>query len=408
MPADNFLPWSTGYVHYPGSSGYTAGGSSPSIYPSFWNAGTGTSVSSNPALPGFDQFGRYKPGVQFPTVGPYANLAGVSPASGMGGAAGGYNPAQAPGYNPYWTVSNIKSQPIADQVSSFLGDLTTMRGQNPGALAQSLTTAANPNFAQYLKEDVGAAGAYFNGDIQKQLDTLRTQRRNAYSVANELAKGDASRLLALGRMAQGGAATPGTSSYFNQQALNAATQLNAQAGLDDANQAAQNFQYLQGAKLGLLGSRANLTNSDIQRQLMPSQVNAQWFNNMLASLGALNQVQQSNTFYGLGGGPPVQQINPYAALGGQFNPGEQRGVMPQESYSPDARYAIPQASPRAQLAAPPVQYKTVNVYQPPLAAPMYPIWGNGAALDAPQNLPITGPNTGYDYNPLLLDPNIYA
>lgn len=293
----------------------------PSLYAYSWNPTLGAVQSGNPAWQGYDNFGRWNGGA---AAGPWAGFASAAPTGGysqtplpgMGGSTpgtfSGYNPGAQPGqgFNPYFTVSNVKSPEIQGLINTTIGDWNTLRGLNPTNVVQTALQGQNPQWQQFMQQDLGAATGYYDGTVQGELDKLRALRAGAYDNAVNRQMGDLSRVLALNRMGQGGPATLGMGSYLTKQALDSAAGLRVQQGLDDAQTAANNYNMLQQAKLGLMGQRGNLLNQDIQRQLLPSQVGANWFNTMAGGLGGLAQLQLANNFYGLGGNPSMTPAVP--------------------------------------------------------------------------------------------------
>lgn len=397
--------------NYPGSSGYVTGGQFPSIYGSYYDHATGRVRSNNPySQVSFNGVPQVVPNVTVNGVNPYSQLWGgtqsvnSTPASGVKaqllgapaapGAGGGYNP-DAPvgaGYNPFFTVANTKSPELAAPINQLLGDWQTLRGLNPTNLVTDAMAKANPDYQKYLSQETGAVSQYYNGDVQKALDALRAQRGAAYQTATDRALGQLSRVLATNQMAQGGGGTVGTGSYISKQALDTAANLNAQSALDQAQQAYQDYNQVLQGQIGLAGQRGNLTTADITRQLLPSQVGANWFNSLVQALGPVAAMQLQNTFYGLGGQQP----------GGVYVQGG--GVPNSTPVAPMTRPQIPvgAANPVPQLLGTPgnpnvvTQYQ--NVQQGALADPYYGWWGGAG--------PSTNPySPGYGtVPPQMLDP----
>lgn len=382
VPANNF--WSPfAPVHFPGSSGYVTGDQNPSIYGISWDPVNRRVVSNDPRIPGYDVSGRMKGSFQLPTapnangVNPYSALpGGYNPVGlpGVGGnnpanvngtrAALGYNPTAAPGqgYNPFFTVANEKDPIVAAQLAQILGQYNALQGLNPTQVVTDAMKAADPAYKQYLGQETGAVSQWFpstpggTSPVQAQLDALAAKRAAAYQTATGRAMDAASAQRALQQMKMGGAGTVGDSSYLQKLGLDTNANLMAQEGLDAAQQARADFMTVMGGQQANLGTRAGLTTNDIQRQLLPSQVGANWFNQMLAGLSPIMQMQLMNNFYGLGqagqsagvsfpgvgstvggggGGMAVRNSMPIQPYQPQFNPyqGMRRPTAPAQPFN---------------------------------------------------------------------------
>jgi hypothetical protein len=241
---------------------------------------------------------------------------------------GGYNPTAAPGagFNPFFTVQNQKDPQIAAQINQILAQYNDLQGLNPTSAVQAAMKTADPAYKQYLAQETGAVGQWFpttaggKSDIQTQLESLAARRAAAYQTATNRAMDALSRQQAIQQMNMGGAGTVGSSSYLQKQGLDTAAGLQVAQGLDAATQARNDLMTLLGGQQANLGTRAGLTTGDIQRQLLPSQVGANWFNQMLAGLGPIAQMQLANNFYGLGQAGQSPGVT-FPGMGGSGAPG---------------------------------------------------------------------------------------
>ena len=364
-------PWST--VHFPGSSGYVAGDRNPS-YTIAWDPVNRAVRSNDPRVAGYDPFGRLKSASVVPSAAamaqqggnPYAQI--LSPTTGyappastptinMGGSAApraellgtGYNPTAAPGqgYNPFFTVANTKSPELATEINRLLGDMSGLRALNPTDAISTAMSEKAGDYQRFLSEDVGAVDDWYDGDVAAALKDLRAQRSQAYANATDRSMDELSRVLALNQMAMGGAGTVGTGSYLTKQALDTAANLEVQRALDDAQQGRADYGTLLEGQQRNLGVRSGLTTQDIQRQLLPSQVGADWMRTLIQSFAPLANLQLGNTFYGLGGGQGGTTIPNISGTGGlPFIP-IQQPPMNSPMISPYGTAAMaPQAAPQ--------------------------------------------------------------
>ncbi len=353
VPANQFWSPYSAPVHYPGSSGFITGDTFPSPYGISWDPINRRVVSGDPRIAGYDPFGRVKapPGGYNPVAMP--GVGGSNPAS-VGGSrqvlgAPGYNPTAPPGggYNPFFTVQNQKDPLIAEQIQKILGQYNVLQGLDPTSTIQSGMAAADPAYKQYLAQETGAVGQWFpteaggKSQIQAQLDAIAAKRAAAYSTATSRAMDQLSKQIALQKMTMGGAGTVGDSSYLAKQGLDTAANLNVAEGLDSAQQARQDLLTVLSGQQSNLGTRGGLTTADLTRQLMPSQVGADWFSKMLAGLQPIAQMQLLNNFYGLGQAgqspgivfPGMPGVPNYGGGGGGGG-GPLYNSMPIRSYAP--------------------------------------------------------------------------
>lgn len=382
-----------------------------SIYPTYWDPINQRLVSNNPARPGYTPSGAINLpiGPNAAGVNPWASYAGgYTPASlpGVGGSnpgkvsldsvmAGGYNPTAAPGqgYNPFFTVSNTKSPDIAQQINDLLTRLNTLKSQDPTQMVAEAMKAADPAYRKYLEQETGAVGDWFNGVNEGRFSGLTDQMAAMVPEALRQGYDELSRQQALEQMRQGGAGTVGTSGWLQKAKADTASRMALQQAMAILAQRRADLGTVLTGQQQNLGTRAGLTTGDIQRQLMPSQVSAQWFNNLLAGLGPLAQMQLMNTFYGLGGGynptgTTVPYISPPAMPSVRAVPNSPVVIPP--TYLPRYTQPVAEASPQRSIA--PFYRQFYRTADP----------GQGSMTDLQWFAP---PPEAYDLSPIYLPQN---
>jgi hypothetical protein len=249
----------------------------------------------------------YRPGgmgLDFQTTpGYYVNAAGqyvlnnsgapVGPAGGTGTPGGASGTGT--GTNPYWTISNTKSQPIQDTITGALSDWTKQKLEGTKALADfSAESAASRGASRgFLNQENTNVGGYFNGQVQSRLDKLLADQ-----VAADQAAAGQAKLEAGGTYKKLGIA--GASDVYRNRMIDAAlAKINSEAAQRQTAQQMANYQWLTGAQRSLLGQRSGAETNYLNTGLIPLQANTAWQTGMLQNLGAINALDKSNMFYGL-------------------------------------------------------------------------------------------------------------
>jgi len=216
----------------------------------------------------------------------------------MSGAGGTVDPT-----NPFSTVSNVKSTPVDERLNGlFTGFDALKAGSQTGLDNYSAAVgAAAPTVKRTTGEDIGSIDSVFNGDLSGILSNIRNYRAQALSGVADRARGDASRMLSVNQMAQGGGGRSlGTGSYIQRLALDKGADINAKAAMDDAEQQRNDAAYVTQMRLGLTGQRAKLAMAPAGQTLMVGDERARQLTQLQQALAQLSQQNLSNTFYGLG------------------------------------------------------------------------------------------------------------
>lgn len=244
-------------------------------------------------LPSFGTAGIPRPTTVSPAPTTGAGAFSVIPPAGTGTpAAGG---AQ------FTTLANVKNPAIDARLAEILKTFDTVSKSTPEEFVTRLR-AAGPQFEGFTQQDIANLSDISGPGLETKLQGLRANRRAAVRSAADRALGDLTRILSLGRMGQStGAAPLGQSSYLTKLGLDKASEIETGAALDQAAQERADLDYLNQLRLGTLGKRGELLQTDIGRSLLPSQVNAQWFNQLMSSLLPIVSASNANTFYGLQG-----------------------------------------------------------------------------------------------------------
>ena len=219
------------------------------------------------------------------------NPGGAKPVAAAGGAG---QP-----YNPYKTISNVKSQPIADALSGQI-DLFKSYGQaNQNSLNDYLNQfkTASGDAVSNLNQESGAIADIYNpAGLRGRL----SQNLNDYSTGvSRIADRSLSKVLRDLSARQMGAGAGGTSSYFSSQAQDKAAGIEAQRLADVANRRTAMEQYLTSAQTGAAGLRNRLSDQVLQLFQQPMDVRNRLLSANAANLGNLSQIDLANNFYGL-------------------------------------------------------------------------------------------------------------
>jgi hypothetical protein len=321
------------------------------------------------------------------TPGYYVNAAGQyvlnnngQPVGPTGGAVTGPGAAATgTGTNPYWTISNTKSQPIQDTITGALADWTKQKLEGTKTLADfSAESAASRGASRgFLNQENTNVGGYFNGQVQSRLDKLLADQVAADQTAATQAK-----LEAGGTYKKLGIS--GASDVYRNRMIDAAlAKINAEAAQRQTAQQMANYQWLTGAQRSLLGQRTGAETNYLNTGLIPLQANTAWQTGILQNLGAINALDKSNMFYG---------------LNTTYNPnyegylGTPPGVAPSRGYS---------ASYGSNLSPTRGGYTNMNL---PSAINRIPVAANygaaGGYWPSPANDyagPVSGVNYGADY-----------
>lgn len=205
--------------------------------------------------------------------------------------------------NPFSTVSNVKSASVDSRLGGLFENFDALKAGNQTGLDNysAAVGAAAPTVKRTTGEDIGAIDGVFNGDLSGILANIRDHRAKALAGVADRARGDASRMLSVNQLAQGGGGRAlGTGSYIQKLALDKGADINAKAVMDDAEQQRNDVDYVNRLRLGLTGQRAKLAMTPASQTLLVGDERARQLTQLQQALSQLSQQNLSNTFYGLG------------------------------------------------------------------------------------------------------------
>lgn len=241
-------------------------------YPGYWTNATGQRVNA-----------QGQPVVANTSMGTF----GV----GTGAAQSGQ---LATGSNPYWTISNVKSQPIQDAVNKQLEDWAKSRTSQQSAIEKfkSESDASRSSARGFLDTENRSVGDYFNGAVQSKLDELLNKWATSDQASQAIAKGEA-----IGAYNDLGL-TGRSDIYRNRMIDQALAKINAEASARRANQEFANYQWLEGMKRGLLGQRGAAESAWVDTGLKPLQAQITSEQALANLLAQINAADKANMFYG--------------------------------------------------------------------------------------------------------------
>ena len=242
------------------------------------------------------------------TGGPYVNY-------GLGGQI---NPTY-PG-NPFSTLYNVKSPEINTRIDTALSGLDQMTRANASELDNFIGKykSNTPAIAANVGQENDVVSRYYNGGVKNDLDALSQQKSAALRTAGDRALDFARHGIALAALSRGG----GDSSYLRQMGLDQSRGIESNIATTNAQDARDNYNYVQAGQLGLRGQRGTALDDLAKRELAPAVARSGLFNNTTDNLAKLGQAKLSNSFYSVAKDPntaqdPVQRLfttgfNPYA------------------------------------------------------------------------------------------------
>ena len=197
----------------------------------------------------------------------------------------------------YKVLRNVKNQKIDSLISSGLSDYESFvpdQKKATDAFAAAFE-AETPGAQERTGQEVGVVDRVYSGGLASDLAGLRRQRFDARSKSVDLALKNARQQTNAARILRGG----GNSSYAQKLGLDLANRVNAQALLEDADAARADYANVFNQQLGLMGRRSAMRDALAGRALVPQAQRQADFASRLGILGGLNELEKSNTFYGL-------------------------------------------------------------------------------------------------------------
>lgn len=202
------------------------------------------------------------------------------------------------------TVARLPKTPGADEaIFKQFEDVGVLRDTSNEALSSFIKQlgATQGGLTSATGQEVGNLDAVFQPTgYQQVLQTIRQNRANALSKVNQKILDGIRRTLGLGRTGSGGLVGGGLGGYLAQIAASEAGKLQANEAYDAAaNERADALALLQ-ARLGAQGQRQTLTDTLLNRLLVPVDVTSKSNANLSDALTRALQQIQLNSFMGVG------------------------------------------------------------------------------------------------------------
>lgn len=217
-----------------------------------------------------------------------------------GGTTAPSGSAASTASGPFTTLSNVKNPAIDQRLTDILKTFDTVRAASPDEFVNRLR-ASMPQFNEFTQSDIGTLGDITGPGLETKLADLRSARRTAIRSASDRALSDLTRILSAGRSASSAGPAVGGSGFLTALGLDKASQIEQAAALDEAQQGRGDLEYLTGQRVGAIGKRGDLLQADVNRSLLPSQANSQWFQQLVQSLLPIVSASGANNFYGIRG-----------------------------------------------------------------------------------------------------------
>lgn len=144
-------------------------------------------------------------------------------------------------------------------------------------------------------QETSTIDRYYNGDVERQLASLRARQSQAGDDALNRSLAYMTRSMNSDRIMGSG----GGGSYDRQLALRTGGDMSLQALMANLNQERADQEYLRQSQLGLAGRRTAMDDALAMRQLVPSQAMKSELGWNLGTMGGMTQLDQLNNFYGV-------------------------------------------------------------------------------------------------------------
>ncbi len=206
----------------------------------------------------------------------------------------------------YSLNAQTKSGPVQSSLNNLISNYNTTAASDSTALQGGLSGFINqylsqgPQATRYAGQEQSAIDRFYNGDVEKQLASIRGATGQASSEAVQRAL-DYNRAN-LNRSVMGGGGA-GDSSYLNRVGIGTAADLYNRNLLGQLGQERTDVGYTNQMPLSLIGQRTGIGDTLAQRSLVPAttsmglnQQNLGWDANTLAALAGINN---QNNMYGV-------------------------------------------------------------------------------------------------------------
>lgn len=201
------------------------------------------------------------------------------------------------GDDEFSVLKNTKSEAISNYLNQLLQSEYDVGNRNRADIEQfsGEFIGQQGNRKSQAKQETKSIDKFYDGTVERLLSDIRGRRKEAYRASTDRGVAGINKNRSLGFL---GGDTP-NNSYQNRQAMGLARDAEIQFGLDDTNQEKADLNYLLGNQIGLAGKRGAIGDSVLSRLLYPGQLRSAELGRATGSLGNLNQIEKSNTFYGL-------------------------------------------------------------------------------------------------------------
>lgn len=201
------------------------------------------------------------------------------------------------GDDEFSVLKNTKSTAIENYLNQLLQSENEVGNRNRADIEQFSGEFIGEQGKRKAQagQETKSIDKFYDGTVERLLADIRGRRREAYRASTDRGVAGINKNRSLGFL---GGDTP-NNSYQNRQAMGLARDAEIQFGLDDTNQEKADLNYLLGNQIGLAGKRGSIGDSVLSRLLYPGQLRGAELGRATGSLGSLNQIEKSNTFYGL-------------------------------------------------------------------------------------------------------------
>lgn len=214
-----------------------------------------------------------------------------------------------PGYVPSmsWNgagrpVGSVVSAPKSASVQTGIGQAQTTNAAADATAAKSLSDwtkeflASRPRAQQFADEETAAIGSVYGtgaGSTQGNLARIRNNARLALRDQTEAAIRRAGRTNSLRRLSRGGV----NSSYLDRAYGQDLQRIMSQGATQDADREREDLLYLEGQRTGRAGTRQQLMDRLLERNLMPASVESGMQSDRIGRLGGIANLEYGNNVY---------------------------------------------------------------------------------------------------------------
>lgn len=193
--------------------------------------------------------------------------------------------------------SLVKNPQLQKRLDDALGDYDKTKSSSSMALDQFIKDylAGNKTASTRSTQEQGELDRYYNGDVERDLASLRQRRAGAGDQALSRALAYMTRGRNMDRVGGFG----GDSSYDRQLALKQGSDLSLQTLMENLSQERADQDYLRQMQLGLAGKRTGMADALAARGLVPSQMQKQELGWSMGSLNDFLRMDNLNKIYGV-------------------------------------------------------------------------------------------------------------